>query len=235
MTAALLVPLATGSTMAVLFSAHCTVMCGPVALATHARSGFAGSLLYAAGRLVTYSLLGLMAGSVGQALFASPWAIGAQVVVSVGFALALIFTALRQLGLVVPKGTVSIGRAPRRNFIGSVLARVAEQPFLLGSATALIPCAALFTAVSAAAALGSPLQGVVAMATFALLSSLALVFTAQLLGRLGGKPMQRRVLAGLMLAGALVALWRPWGLLTTQRARCHVSASDFAFAFPEID
>jgi hypothetical protein len=72
------------------------------------------------------------------------------------------------------------------------------------------------------------------MSSFAFFTGLALVTAAKLLSRLGRSTTQRRVFAGVLIAGALVALWRPWVLLTTARASCHVSASDFAFSFSEM-
>ena len=97
---------------------------------------------------------------------------------------------------------------------------------MCASATALLPCAALYGALSAAAALGSAQAGAVSLATFSLLSGLSLVGAGQLarLGSLGARG--RKGLALLLLAGALIMAFRP---LATLRAEdglpaCHLHA-----------
>lgn len=224
MTAAFLLPLATGASLAMALGAHCTTMCGPIAVAVGSRGGRNAGLLYAGGRLTTYTLLGLMAGSVGQALFSSIWAVAAQVAVSCLFAALLVATALRQWGLAGAARPLTLGKRPRANVVGHLLARVADQPLLLGAATAMIPCGALLTAVAGAATLGSATGGALAMATFALLSSVVLVSAAGVLARLQHTHAQRRVLAVLMLLGALLSLHRPFVLLTAAQPSCHASA-----------
>src|SRR5690349_12504476 len=56
--------------MGMVGSLHCIGMCGPLALALPLKDGlatkFTGTLLYNVGRVVTYSLFGLVAGIIGS-------------------------------------------------------------------------------------------------------------------------------------------------------------------------
>ena len=60
--------------LGLLGSLHCAAMCGPLLLALPAAPGgagqfIAGRVIYQLGRLVTYGLLGMAAGFVGQSIF----------------------------------------------------------------------------------------------------------------------------------------------------------------------
>ena len=60
-------------TMGLLGSFHCVGMCGPLALSLPLNkdsfwSKFSGGILYNAGRIVTYSCLGLMSGIIGKSV-----------------------------------------------------------------------------------------------------------------------------------------------------------------------
>lgn len=223
MISALLVAAVAGLGLALAASAHCLVMCGPLAAATRSRGGANAFAQYAGGRFATYTLLGLVAGSVGKVLVDSPWARWGEAGLSWLLAVSLLLTALTHLRKPGTQPLLKLGRAPRKSLFGALLARAADEPLLLGMATALLPCGALFSAVLAAAALGGALQGAVAMGTFALGSSVALLAAAQLsrLSMLGASG--RRVLGTLLLAGAAVMILRPLPMLQGdgKPAACH--------------
>lgn len=188
----------------------------------HARGG--GSGRYLLGRLVSYALLGAFAGSVGKALTSLPFVRWVEASFSWLLALMLALAALKLVRRrASAEAPLTLGKEPKRNIIGGVLARLADEPLLLGAATALLPCGALFAAVVAAAALESAPFGALALATFATLSGFALVGAGQLArffspGRIG-----RRVLSVALFAGALVMALRPVGALraTHQPPSCH--------------
>jgi sulfite exporter TauE/SafE len=210
----LLIALATGASLAVASGAHCVVMCGPLSVAAHGRGGARAGGLYFFGRLVSYTLLGGLAGSVGRTLAAAPWAHWVEAILSWLLAVLLVHAGLRQLG-VRPRqpGWVQLGRGPRKNRLGRLLAKLAEEPLLLGAATALLPCGALFAGVTASAALGAPLAGALSMATFAALTGALLVGVAQVGRALTFGVNGRRVLGVLLFAGAAVMAVRPIPML----------------------
>jgi len=225
----LMVPLAGGAALALGFGAHCVLMCGPLAAAS-ARGGRAGSLPYAGGRLVSYTLLGSLAGGLGHVVTASRWARSLEVVVSLSLVAFLVWAGVRQLA---PRGEalITLGKAPRRSWSGRVLAHLADEPLLLGAATALLPCGALFAALSAAAALGSSLHGAILMGTFALLTGGILLgvrgLSARISARAGGPT--RGLLAAVFFAGAVLTAARPLSLLNGDaQPACHHGAHEVA-------
>ncbi|MEY4509830.1 MAG: hypothetical protein RLZZ450_1952 [Pseudomonadota bacterium] len=221
----LVLAVVTGGSLAVASSAHCAVMCGPLALASRVRHGSYAGLSYFVGRLVTYSLLGSLAGGAGRVLLLSPWARVAEASLSWLLASTLAYTAWTLLRGPPRERLAKLGRAPRTSPFGAILARLADEPLLLGAATALLPCAALFTALVAAATLGSAALGALSMATFAVVTGAVVVGVAQL-GRLRATwPGVRRVVGVTLLLGALLTAYRPVPMLRADGAvpACHLA------------
>jgi sulfite exporter TauE/SafE len=200
---------ASGVGLAWLASVHCRVMCGPVAMMVHARGGSAASLRYLAGRVLSYALLGFVAGSASHALTALPGALWVEAALSWALALALLVNAVRLTRGRRSQGLVQLGVAPRRQSLHArLLARLADDPWLLGLGTALLPCGALFAAIMAAAALGDAWLGALALATFAALTGLSLAGVGQL-ARLVSRPRARWLVPAALLLGAAIMIWRP--------------------------
>jgi sulfite exporter TauE/SafE len=214
----LLIPLLSGAGLALASSAHCAVMCGPIAVSARASQGARASFQYYVGRLTSYTVLGGLSGSFGKVLLSLPNIAWIEAALSWGVAVLLVRAALLQLGWFRQSGErlLTLGKAPRKSALGSVLARLVDEPLLLGAATALLPCGALFAALTASAALGSASAGALSMAAFASLSGLALLGVAEL-GRLSALGRRfKRPLALAMLAGAALMVWRPIPALRAQ-------------------
>ena len=199
----------TGSSLALASSAHCAVMCGPLALASRVRHGHHAGAAYFFGRLVSYTIMGSLAGGAGHVLRVGAWARGAEAALSWALAASLLYTAYRLLRGPAQRGLIKLGRAPQVSRIGSLLARLADEPLLLGAATALLPCAALFSALVAAASLGTALHGALAMSSFAAISGLVVVGVGQLAALRLRLPMLRQALVVALLLGAALTLYRP--------------------------
>ncbi len=216
-----------GASLAVVSSAHCAVMCGPVVMASSARSG-GGGLRYFSGRLVTYTLLGALAGSSGHLLTSLGPTKWIEAALSWALAVALLASAVRYLSPARVAAPIKLHRKPRVSLVSRLLAAVADDPLLLGAATALLPCGVLFTALVAAAALRSPAAGAMVMATFASLSGLALIGMSSLGHRLSLGASGRRVLAVGLLAGAALMIWRPIPMLrsTGNVPACHAHVAE---------
>lgn len=197
---------AAGASLALVSSVHCAAMCGPIALAARVRSGAHASLGYYVGRLVTYTVLGGLAGGFGRVLTLAPWARWAEAALALTLATALLHAgwALVRPARAKSAGVIALGTKPRRSLAGLVLARVADDPLLLGAATALLPCGALFSALTASALLGSAGAGAIAMAAFAGITGLAVVGVAQLGALQGFDARLRRAVGVALIAGALV-------------------------------
>lgn len=161
-----------------LGSLHCAGMCGPFlmfAVATdnsQSRRGLSVHAAYHGGRLITYITLGIIAGTIGQALDLGGSAIGlgrlAAVLAGglmVGFGVA---ATMRTLGAKLPK----LG-APA--FMQKIVARghrlafdlePTQRALAIGLLTTLLPCGWLYAFAVAAAGTANPILGGVTMAVF---------------------------------------------------------------------
>jgi sulfite exporter TauE/SafE len=155
-------------------SLHCVGMCGGlIAVASDGAAGMrqraAVQAAYQAGRLLSYGLLGALAGSLGRALDLAGQAAGLAetAAVAAGATMALwgLAAMLEASGMrlrlprirLLPSAAVSwLGRARRH----PPVARAA----LLGTASALLPCGFLYAFALAAAATSSAAGGALVMA-----------------------------------------------------------------------
>lgn len=160
-------------------SLHCAGMCGPVVvMATSLDQQYVNpshvALAYHGGRLLIYTLLGLIAGSIGMALNVSASYAGFQQVAAyiAGITMILfgIIAILRICGY-----QLHHLRVP--GFLNRTISKLQRYAFqvppvtralLLGLLTALLPCGWLWIFLIAAAGSGHPLMGALIMFTFCL-------------------------------------------------------------------
>ncbi|HTH49094.1 MAG TPA: sulfite exporter TauE/SafE family protein [Candidatus Limnocylindria bacterium] len=191
-------------------SLHCAGMCGPLALALPATGsgtvGFVtGRLAYNLGRIVTYTLLGVVFGLLGKSLSL----IGVQRWLSIG-AGALILAGLlitRRAGPGLPMVRAvgwlkaGFGTLLRRRTLGSL--------GLLGLLNGLLPCGLAYAACAGAAATGSLAMGTAYMALFGL-GTVPLMLGIGLAGKALPVPLrvrlQQLVPLSLALVGSLLIL-----------------------------
>jgi len=150
-------------------SLHCAGMCGPLALALPATGGSAvgytaGRLAYNGGRLVTYSVLGLLFGLVGRSLTL----VGVQRWLSLAAGLLLL------IGLLASRRAVWGGPMIQtvgwlKSALAALLRRRSSAALgLLGMLNGLLPCGLVYAACVGAAATGGVLAGLQYMALFGL-------------------------------------------------------------------
>lgn len=185
-----------------LGSLHCVGMCGPFALLAGSSSDTRSSAMvptaaYSLGRLTTYSVVGVVFGSLGMALnrgvaFAS-WQQAATYVAG-GLMIIIGLVALaRQMGLKIQLPGIAAGL---QKILTPLFHRVTRQPplrraYLIGSLSCLMPCGWLYAFAVVAAGTGSPVAGAVVMAVF--WSGTVPIMAALMLGwnRLGHSIQQR--------------------------------------------
>jgi sulfite exporter TauE/SafE len=150
---------------------------------------------YQIGRLVSYALLGAIAGRAGQAILGSG---------AVHFG-TWIATVAMAVAFVAMGAQVWRGRAPHFKVIPQAWVSRAYRfahgaPFLLGALSAALPCGWLQSFVLASAATRSPLAGALLMATFWAGTLPALAATPWL-ARTVARPLSRRAprLAAILL------------------------------------
>lgn len=156
-----------------LGSLHCIGMCGPIALALPTGPAksirfYAGRLLYNFGRVITYSVFGLIFGLIGKNLAI----VGLQRWVSIVSGVAIIIIVLipssAKTGMIMklPFGKVThkikeaFGNLFRKGSLSSML--------FIGIVNGLLPCGFVYVGVAGAIAVGDVWLGVVYMALFGL-------------------------------------------------------------------
>ena len=155
-----------------LGSFHCVGMCGPIALAIPIKnisfgSRLWGSVIYNLGRVVTYFIMGLLFGLIGQTFAIAGFQNMLSVILGVLILLVLLLPGL-------------IPRAKHPKFISSFLATLKtnirrqfgihsnSSLFLIGLLNGLLPCGLVYMGIAGSVATGDVLKGSLFMATFGL-------------------------------------------------------------------
>lgn len=152
-------------------SMHCVVMCGPIALAMTSQQSLSrflmSRLLYNLGRILTYALIGLLFGILGELIFLGGYqqafsiAIGLFMIV-----LAMTFTRSWQGKLYQPMYRMTQGLKNRlRHWIKSTSL---QGSLLLGLLNGFLPCGLVYAAVAGALATADLTSGLVYMMVFGL-------------------------------------------------------------------
>lgn len=176
-----------------LGSWHCAGMCGPIATLMATKKGL---WPYHLGRLISYSGLGALAGSLGQFFLTSEF-VWLRWVSAATFAAFLFYGGLRLVNPKIKKVNFSLPF--------SQLFKIKNSAFLVGLTTILLPCGWLYTYVAAAIATKSPYAGAIMMFLFWLGSLPALSTIPQFINATikRSSPSQQKI-AGIILIGASI-------------------------------
>ena len=194
---------------------HCVGMCSPFVLFVSRRYVPAGAgrtavmgaqLWYTAGRILTYGVLGAVAGALGGVVELAGGLIGFQRAASVVAGSVLVVWALVALSDLVPRlgsGGNLFGRVA-----GALKGRVPGHPFATGLFLGLLPCGLLYSALIAAAARGGAAPGAAALMLFGIGTTPALLGVSvadELLAR--NRAFVNRLSQVFLLAMGLWFLW----------------------------
>jgi sulfite exporter TauE/SafE len=160
-----------------LGSLHCVGMCGPFALLAstnpEAKSAAVGpTMAYSFGRLITYSIIGLIFGALGMAINQGSafnhWQQTATYVAGGLMIVVGLVALVRYFGVRVKLPTIA---TPLQRWLQSAFQRTIQmQPLpraiTIGMLTSLMPCGWLYTFGITAAGTGSPLTGMILMMVF---------------------------------------------------------------------
>jgi len=205
-------------TMGLLGSFHCVGMCGPLALSLPLSNNsswakFSGAFLYNAGRVVTYSVFGLLFGSIGKtvALF------GYQQWLSVILGLLII------VFIILPKRIKSINN---NNFLMAFFEKIRAalgqlffkknyaSLFSIGLLNGLLPCGLVYMAAAGAVATGDIVNSVLFMAFFGL-GTLPVMWSVAFFGNyvsIGIRQKIRKAYPYMMMLMACLLILRGMGL-----------------------
>ncbi|HVI48008.1 MAG TPA: sulfite exporter TauE/SafE family protein [Chitinophaga sp.] len=152
-------------------SFHCIGMCGPIALTLPVQhpegaAKAAGILLYNAGRITAYALMGILFGWLGRQFYLG----GMQQWLSVTIGtLLLLIVLLKYAGIRSAKGGYlpDIFTSKIKSTLGTLLRRQRFSTlYAIGFLNGLLPCGLVYLGIAGAVATGSVLKGMVFMAAF---------------------------------------------------------------------
>lgn len=196
--------------LGLLGSFHCVGMCGPIAfLLPLDRENKVKRILqltsYHVGRVLTYSLLGLLFGIAGNTFHF----FGIQQQLSIGIGILMILTILtpaqftnkfsltRPIYKLVGKVKSALGQELKK--------REPETFFIIGFLNGLLPCGLVYMAVFGAIAVGDPLEGSLYMALFGI-GTIPLMTTAIYLGNFLTNTVKQRVLKAIPYVVVLMGM-----------------------------
>ncbi len=154
---------------------HCVGMCLPFVLIVERRfgtgrpslGGLGAQLQYAGGRVFTYAVLGAVAGAAGSVLQLAGGLLGLQRAAAILAGSALVLSGAASLAGLrwggAPVGGRWLGWVGNLGSGGRL-----GRPWAMGLALGLLPCGLVYSALIAAAGLGSPVAGAVGLLVFGL-------------------------------------------------------------------
>jgi uncharacterized protein len=160
-----------GFTLGAAGSLHCVGMCGPLSLALPtghlSRSKkFISLLIYQSGRIITYSMIGLVFGLAGRSIYLAGYQQGFSMVMGV---LVLILALL----YFIQKRTIHLSFLNRfYHSIQNIIIRLLKSSknttgfLLMGMANGLLPCGMVYIALAATLSLSQIIESVLFMALF---------------------------------------------------------------------
>ena len=200
-------------------SGHCIGMCGGLvaALSLSAegrRGGIVFHLLYNAGRILTYTLVGLLVGWLGSAIAYTDIFSGATRVILVASDLFMIAVGLGSAGLFARLNLMKLEFAAPMQALGGAIGSLRRLPpalaaLPLGLVMGLLPCGFFYAMAITAAQSASPVTGGVTLFAFGLGTLPALFFFGTAAHWLGTRARSWMI----RIAGVLVALMGGLNLL----------------------
>jgi len=153
-------------------SLHCIGMCGPIALALPASRPFGplllGRILYNAGRLIAYALIGTVFGAFGQTLAMAGLQQGVSIALGV-IILVIVLLPPRLLRRVLPYRLVDRATEHLSSYLTQLFARGGTAVlFVVGVLNGFLPCGLVYFAAAAATTTGTVIAAVEYMLMFGL-------------------------------------------------------------------
>ncbi len=178
-------------------SLHCIGMCGPIAVALpigqDSRITYTiGRFAYNIGRTITYAVLGLICGFVGQTIIMSDYQQGLSIALGVIILIA-VFTPSKYTGKLVGSTGNSRLFAKLKSLWGRMFSKSSVGAlFVVGILNGFLPCGLVYLALAGSIATGSPQKGAIYMGLFGL-GTLPVMMAISLLGTMIGLKFRQRL------------------------------------------
>jgi uncharacterized protein len=217
----------TGFLLGLMGSLHCAGMCGPLVLLTpvvaptHA-SFVASRLVYHAGRIFVYALVGVLFGIVGESMVFAGFQRWLSVIAGVLMIAALVAAKRLKSRLMLMPTVI------KTRFASLLRQKSYSSIFALGGVNGLLPCGLVYMAATASIASGGVFQSVASMVFFGL-GTLPVLLGISFAGKrlnLSGIPALQKVAPVTVALAAILLIIRadPIGLLTASPAKVHCAA-----------
>lgn len=199
-----------GLALGFLGSLHCIGMCGPIALALPSQSKskftfYSGRILYNLGRVLTYSIMGLIIGLIGQKINLA----GYQQIVSIALGVVILiavllpahiknyFIKLKPVQLMTKRLQSSIGVLFRKGSQSSL--------FGIGVLNGFLPCGFVYVALAGAVALGNIDKSILFMALFGI-GTIPAMFSASIVTNLLGQNIRKKIHRAIPVFASVLAV-----------------------------
>src|SRR3972149_7805072 len=186
-----------GLALGILGSLHCIGMCGPIAFALPSQSKskftfYSGRILYNLGRVLTYSIMGLIIGLIGQKINLA----GYQQIVSIALGVVILIAVLLPAHIknyFIKLKPVQSMTKRLQSSIG-VLFRKGSQSSLfgIGVLNGFLPCGFVYVALAGAVALGNIDKSILFMALFGI-GTIPAMFSASIVTNLFGQNIRKKI------------------------------------------
>jgi sulfite exporter TauE/SafE len=159
-------------TLGFLGSFHCVGMCGPIALTipvkrTSQLSIFTGSLIYNAGRVVTYAVIGTLFGLLGQGFVMAGWQSFLSLTLGTLILILLIFPKIKFINQ--SNGFLMMLLGKIKSNISQLFGQnTKEALFFIGVLNGLLPCGLVYLGIAGSIATGNAFSGTLFMVGFGL-------------------------------------------------------------------
>lgn len=208
-----------------LGSFHCVGMCGPIAMALPTSNDgktkvLFGRLLYNAGRIVTYTLLGLILGFMGYAIalkgMQEELSIAMGILIIAGVAFSFLSQKFFATTLFITRLTAPLKRGFKNLFGKNSLLAL----FFIGILNGLLPCGFVYIALAGAITTGGVASGMSYMFLFGM-GTLPMMFSLSLVGSfvsIKGQRFLRKASPAIAIVLALLLIQR--GIVSSHDECC---------------
>lgn len=195
--------------LSLVASLHCAQMCGPIVVSLSLTDPTRTSALaYNAGRILTYSILGALAGLIGKSFALLGHLAGIEEAAALICGTLMILAGVIMFGALRSPQLIQI--APIRGAVKLLKRPGRAARFGLGTLLGFLPCGLIYAALLKSISAGSPAAGAANMLVFGIGTSVPLLalglFSSTLL-RWFGKHSAPLAATGVILMGAAL-LWR---------------------------
>lgn len=178
-------------------SFHCIGMCGPIALALPVQKNsrlnlIVGRLLYNIGRAITYAIIGLLFGLLGQSLSLAGFQQSVSIIAGILILLMVLLPSSISQKLYLLKPAYGFTNYLKKKFGVLLKKKSTASTFFIGLLNGFLPCGLVYIAVAGAIASGSYFDGAVYMFVFGI-GTLPIMLAVSLAGNFISLTIRKRI------------------------------------------